>query len=92
MQSITTRSLCCDCLERITGLSGIAVRRWLLTASRAIRLDTWTPCQSCGALDETYRIAGVGMTPKVTRAPADASRDTAEPAAREYYREDGGES
>ena len=61
VQSITTRSLCCDCLERITGLSGIAVRQRLLTTSRTVRLDTWTPCQSCGALDETYRIAGVGM-------------------------------
>jgi hypothetical protein len=59
--AITTRSLCCDCLERITGLSAIAVRRWLLTTSRTVRLDTWTPCQSCGALDETYRIARVGV-------------------------------
>ena len=58
VRSITTRSLCCDCLERITGLSALAVRRGLLAASRTVRLDTWTPCESCGALDETYRIAG----------------------------------
>ena len=62
LDSITTRSLCCDCVERITGLSAIAVRRWLLITSRTVRLDTWTPCQSCGALDETYRMPAAGWT------------------------------
>ena len=59
IQAITSRSLCCACLERMTGLSSVAVRGALLAASRRVRLNTWTPCQSCGALDETYRIAAL---------------------------------
>jgi hypothetical protein len=58
VDAISARSLCCDCLVSTTGLTGVVVRWSLLTASRAFHLDTWTPCQSCGAVDETYRITG----------------------------------
>jgi hypothetical protein len=54
VEAISTSALCCRCLERITGLSGLAVRQSLVTASRTMSLDTWTPCASCGAVDETY--------------------------------------
>jgi hypothetical protein len=58
VDAMRARSLCCDCLVSTTGLTDVVVRSSLLTASRAVRLDTWTPCQSCGAVDETYRITG----------------------------------
>ena len=58
VDAISARPLCCDCLVSRTGLTGGVVRWSLLTASRAIRLDTWTPCRSCGAVDETYGITG----------------------------------
>ena len=54
VEAISTSALCCRCLERITGLSGLAVRQSLVMASRAMALDTWTPCGSCGTADETY--------------------------------------
>ena len=57
LDAIRARSLCCDCLVSTTGLTGAVMRSSLLSASRAFRLDTWTPCQACGAVDETYRIA-----------------------------------
>jgi hypothetical protein len=60
VDAIRARSLCCDCLASTTGLTAPVVRWALLTASRAFRLDTWTPCQSCGAVDETYRITAEG--------------------------------
>jgi len=56
VDAIRARSLCCTCLASTTGLTGGVVRSSLITASRATRLDTWTPCQSCGAVDETYRM------------------------------------
>ncbi len=52
--AIAATVLCCECLARVTGLSGLAVRRSLLAASRSARLVTWTACGSCGALGETY--------------------------------------
>ena len=58
VDAISARPLCCDCLVSRTGLTDVVVRWSLLTASRAIRLDTWTPCRSCGAVDETYGITG----------------------------------
>ena len=54
VEAISTSALCCRCLERITGLSGLAVRQSLVMASRTMSLDTWTPCASCGTVDETY--------------------------------------
>jgi hypothetical protein len=60
VDGIRARSLCCDCLASTTGLTDVVVRWSLLTASRAFRFDTWTPCQSCGAVGETYGIVGVG--------------------------------
>jgi hypothetical protein len=57
IDAIRTRSLCCDCLVSATGLTGVVVGSSLLTASRAFPLDTWTPCESCGAVDGTYRVA-----------------------------------
>ena len=68
--AIRTRSLCCRCLVSATGLSDVMVRSSLLTASRGWRLDTWAPCESCGAVDETYRFLGdVGGVPE--QAPFD---------------------
>jgi len=60
VDAITARSLCCNCLASTIGLTALVVRWSLLTASRASRLDTWTPCQSCGAVDETYRMTTSG--------------------------------
>ena len=56
VDAITASVLCCDCLVRDTGLTALAVRGSLLIASRSARLDTWTACRSCGAVQETYGI------------------------------------
>ena len=58
VDALRARSLCCDCLVRVTGLNPVDVRSALLRASPAFRFNTWTPCQCCGAADETYRITG----------------------------------
>ena len=57
--AITRSVLCCDCLRRVTGCSGLVVRRALIAASRMVPLDTWTPCGSCGAVDETYGVRNI---------------------------------
>ena len=57
VDAISASVLCCECLARVTGLTDLVVRRSLITASRTSRLDTWTPCRSCGAAEETYGIA-----------------------------------
>ena len=54
--AITGTVLCCDCLRRVTGCSDLVVRQSLITVSRMVPLDTWTPCGSCGAAEETYGI------------------------------------
>jgi hypothetical protein len=54
IDSITGRSLCCDCLVSTTGLTDLVVRSSLLTISRAFQVHTWMPCEACGAVDETY--------------------------------------
>ena len=59
VDAISARSLCCDCLASTPGLTDLVVRSSLLTASRAVRLDTWTPCETCGAVDETYRLTAI---------------------------------
>ena len=62
VDAIRSRSLCCDCLVRVTGLNAGDVRSALLRASRAFRFNTWTPCQSCGAADETYRLTAAAFS------------------------------
>jgi len=59
VDAIRSRSLCFDCLVRVTGLNAGAVGDALLKASSAFRFNTWTPCESCGAADQTYRITGL---------------------------------
>jgi hypothetical protein len=54
--AIVRSPLCCDCLARVTGCSGLSVRRSLIAVSRLMPLNTWTPCDSCGAVEETYGI------------------------------------
>ena len=56
VEAISTSVLCCRCLERTTGLSGLAVRQSLVRASRTMHFETWMPCGSCGTVDETYGI------------------------------------
>ena len=67
VDAITASVLCCDCVAQRTGLSDDVIRRSLLTASRIIRLDTWTPCRSCGAVDETYGIGSAADAAHVLR-------------------------
>jgi hypothetical protein len=57
VDAITGSVLCCNCLGLRTGLTDVVVRQSLITASRTVRLNTWTPCHSCGAVEETYGIA-----------------------------------
>jgi hypothetical protein len=78
--AITGKVLCCDCLRRVTGCSDLAVRRSLIAISRMVPLDTWTPCGSCGAIEETYGIRQIGSplrkvrveTPMTTEASVDS--------------------
>ena len=61
--AITRAVLCCDCLRRVTGCSDLVVRRSLITVSRMVALNTWTPCGSCGAAEETYGIRNIVLSP-----------------------------
>ena len=56
VDALSASILCCDCLERLTELSSLDVRGSLVVLSRRVLLNTWTPCRSCGAVDETYAI------------------------------------
>ncbi|MBM4440896.1 MAG: hypothetical protein FJ027_10775 [Candidatus Rokubacteria bacterium] len=70
VDALRTRSLCCDCLVRTTGLSPVELRSEILRAARVFRLDTWTPCEACGAVDETYRMMAARAGSGVARARA----------------------
>ena len=62
IDALTDSVLCCDCLARTTGLDAGEIRRSIIAASRMTRLNTWTACWSCGAVDETYGITSGSPT------------------------------